>query len=106
MTPEVGAAMAKRSRDGYSSMPVEVLNNIARVDGGLVSMQLMLAAKAKGYDTVPMGGFNPDGFRALFQIPERYTTVMLIALGKAAVEGRPTVRLPLEQVTHWNGFQG
>lgn len=106
VTPEVGAAMAKRSRDGYSSMPVEVLNNIARVDGSLVSMQLMLAAKAKGYDTVPMGGFNPDGFRELFQIPERYITVMLIALGKAAVEGRPTVRLPLEQVTHWNGFQG
>lgn len=105
VTPEVGAAMAE-SRDGYSSMPVEVLNNIARVDGGLVSMQLMLAAKAKGYDTVPMGGFNPDGFRELFQIPERYITVMLIALGKAAVEGRPTVRLPLEQVTHWNGFQG
>lgn len=106
VTPEVGEAMAKRSREGYSSMPVEVLENIARIDGGLVSMQLMLSAKAKGYDTVPMGGFNPDGFRELFQIPERYVTVMLIALGKAAVEGRPTVRLPLEEVTHWNGFQG
>lgn len=105
VTPEVGAAMAKRSRDGYSSIPAEKLKEIALVDGGLVSMQLMLSARAKGYDTVPMGGFNPDGFRELFQIPERYTTVMLIALGKAAAEGRPSVRLPLDTITHWNGFQ-
>ncbi|MNH45853.1 putative NAD(P)H nitroreductase YodC [compost metagenome] len=69
-------------------------------------MQLMLAAKAKGYDTVPMGGFNPEQFRELFNIPERYVTVMLIALGKAAAEGRSTARLPLDEVAQWNEFQG
>ncbi|MNI69671.1 putative NAD(P)H nitroreductase YodC [compost metagenome] len=69
-------------------------------------MQLMLAAKARGYDTVPMGGFKPDEFRELFHIPERYVTVMLIALGKAAAEGRSTARLPLDEVTQWNTFEG
>ncbi|MDF9842431.1 MULTISPECIES: nitroreductase family protein [unclassified Paenibacillus] len=106
VTAEVGAAMAKRSRDGYSSLPVQKLKEIALIDGGLVSMQLMLAAKAKGYDTVPMGGFHPAKFRELFNIPERYETVMLIALGKAAAEGRSTARLPLEEVVQWNGFEG
>ncbi|UQZ36976.1 nitroreductase family protein [Paenibacillus sp. PK3_47] len=106
ITAEVGAAMAKRSRDGYSSMPVEKLKEIALVDGGLVSMQLMLAAKAKGYDTVPMGGFLPDKLRELFSIPERYEPVMLISLGKASAAAHSTARLPLEEVTHWNGFEG
>ncbi len=106
VTAEVGTAMAKRSKDGYSSMPQEKLKEIALIDGGLVSMQLMLSAKAKGYDTVPMGGFIPEQFRELFNIPERYVTVMLIALGKAAAEGRPTARLPLDEVAQWNEFQG
>ncbi|WP_379154360.1 nitroreductase family protein [Paenibacillus sp. sgz5001063] len=105
MPEDVATAMAKRSREGYSSMPKDKLEDIALVDGGLVSMQLMLAAKARGYDTVPMGGFDPAGLKELFQISDRYVPVMLIALGKAAVEGRPTGRLPLEEVTHWNGFQ-
>ncbi|SEU00762.1 nitroreductase family protein [Paenibacillus sp. NFR01] len=106
MPSDLGLAMAKRSREGYSSMPDQKRKEIALIDGGLVSMQLMLAAKARGYDTVPMGGFNPAAFRELFQIPERYETVMLIALGKAAVEGHPTVRLPLESVVQWNSFEG
>lgn len=106
VTAEVGAAMAKRSKDNYSGMPQQKLKEIALVDGGLISMQLMLAAKAKGYDTVPMGGFNYDQFRELFNIPDRYVTVMLIALGKAAADGRLTARLPLDEVTQWNGFAG
>lgn len=105
MPEDVAAAMAKRSREGYSSLPKEKLEDIALVDGGLVSMQLMLAAKARGYDTVPMGGFDPAGLKELFQISDRYIPVMLIALGKAAVEGRPTGRLSLEEIAFWNGFQ-
>ncbi|WP_410513668.1 nitroreductase family protein [Paenibacillus sp. BR2-3] len=105
ITPEVRDMMATNTYNAYSGMSPERLKDIALVDGGLISMQLMLAAKAKGYDTVPMGGYNAGAFRELFQIPQRYATVILIALGKAAVEGRPTVRLPLEDVTHWNGFQ-
>ncbi|WNS45203.1 nitroreductase family protein [Paenibacillus sp. MMS20-IR301] len=104
ITAEVGAAMAKRSSDGYSKLPAAKLKEIALVDGGLVSMQLMLAAKARGYDTVPMGGFNPDGLRELFNLPGRYEPVMLISVGKAAVEAHSTARLPLAEVTHWNGF--
>ncbi|MCE3198984.1 nitroreductase family protein [Paenibacillus sonchi] len=105
MPEDVAAAMAKRSREGYSSLPKEKLEDIALVDGGLVSMQLMLAAKARGYDTVPMGGYDAAALKELFRISDRYIPVMLIALGKAAVEGRPTNRLPLEAVVHWNGFQ-
>lgn len=105
-TKEVRDRMAENTWNAYSSFSREVQKDIALVDGGLVSMQLMLAAKARGYDTVPMGGYNAQKFREMFQIPERYATVMLIAVGYAAVEGRATTRLPLSDVTSYNGFQG
>ncbi|BBI31871.1 nitroreductase family protein [Cohnella abietis] len=88
----------------YSSLPPEVASRIVYTDGGLVSMQLMLAAKARGYDTVPMGGYNKDQFVEAFGIGERYVPIMLIAVGKAAQEGRPTVRLAVDEVASWNEF--
>ncbi|MEC0089412.1 nitroreductase family protein [Paenibacillus macquariensis] len=105
MTPEIKDMMVTNTMKVYPNVGAEKLKEIALVDGGLVSMQLMLAAKAKGYDTVPMGGYNAVQFKEMFNISDRYTTVMLIALGKAAVEGRQSVRLPLEDVVSWNEFK-
>lgn len=105
MTPDIKDMMVKNTMNTYPNAGAEKLKEIALVDGGLISMQLMLAAKAKGYDTVPMGGYNEEQFKQLFNISDRYKTVMLIALGKAAVEARPSVRLPLEDVSFWNEFK-
>lgn len=74
------------------------------VDAGLISMQFMLVAKAHGYDTVPMGGFHKDQFNAKFNVPDRYETVMLIAVGKAAVQAHASVRLTVDEVTFWNSI--
>lgn len=106
MPLDVKEKMVGNITTNYSSLPPERRSNIALVDGGLVSMQLMLSAKAKGYDTVAMGGYDANKLRELFNIPSRYVPVMLIALGKAAAEGRPTTRVPLEKVTFWNEFRG
>ncbi|MNP77915.1 putative NAD(P)H nitroreductase YodC [compost metagenome] len=62
----------------------------------------MLAARAKGYDTVPMGGYDKAGFVEAFHIPDRYIPVILIAFGKAANPGRPTVRLQIEEIVFFN----
>lgn len=82
----------------YSSATVEGRVNIANFDTGLVSMQLMLIAKARGYDTVPMGGFNKQKFIERFEISDRYFPAVLIALGKAAAPGRETTRLPIQEI--------
>lgn len=75
-------------------------NNL--IDAGLVSMQLMLAARAHGYDTNPIGGYDKERIaEALGLDQERYYPVMLIAIGKAADEGHKTVRLPVEEITFW-----
>lgn len=85
----------------FASGSAAVLRSL-EVDCGLVSMQLMLAAKARGYDTVPMGGYDKQAFQETFRIPERYNSVMLIAVGKAAQPAHRTVRLPIEEITFWN----
>jgi len=85
----------------YSKAPDTARMNIASYDAGLVSMQFMLAAKEKGYDTVPMGGFDKAKFTQRFELPDHLFPVVLIALGKAAAPARESTRLPLEAVTQF-----
>ncbi|MHA7965757.1 nitroreductase family protein [Paenibacillus sp. CAU 1782] len=104
MSEEVKTQMTENSVRMYSSLPAERLKEIVVFDTGLVAMQLMLAARAKGYDTVPMGGYNRDAVKELFGIGERYMPTLMLPIGKAAASGHPTVRLPLEQIVHVNSF--
>ncbi|OEH93782.1 nitroreductase family protein [Bacillus solimangrovi] len=67
-------------------------------NGSLAAMQLMLAAKALGYDTVPMGGFDPEKLIEEFNVPERYVPVMLISVGKAATPAHQTPRFSVKDV--------
>jgi nitroreductase len=73
-------------------------------NASLASMQLMIAAKALGYDSCPMGGFNHSKLIEEFNIPERYVPVMLISVGLAATPARPSGRLPLDQIVVTNTF--
>jgi nitroreductase len=82
----------------YPEAPEEVRKNIASFDAGLLSMQLMLIAKDRGFDTVTMGGFNKQQFAEKFNVPERYFPVVLIAVGKAAAPAHNTTRMPLDDV--------
>ncbi|TGB01377.1 nitroreductase family protein [Halobacillus salinus] len=91
--------------DNYGNFPEERLAKIAHIDGGIVAMQLMLAAKAKGYDTVPMGGYDEAQFLEAFNVPEQYTSVMLMSLGKGTKAGFQKTRLPLEDVVQWNRYE-
>jgi len=72
------------------------------VDGGLVAMQFMLAAKTFGYDTCPIGGFNREKLAEALNLDQnRYEPVMIIAIGKAAEKGAKTVRLDAKTVTEF-----
>nr|WP_238590800.1 nitroreductase family protein [Paenibacillus beijingensis] len=104
MNQETRDKLVDNSVKFYGKREPEAIRNAALIDGGLVSMQLMLAAKAKGFDTVPMAGYNVEQFRELMGITDRYANVMLIAVGKAAEPGHPTVRLDVADITYWNQF--
>lgn len=84
------------------NMTFEQKKEMNLIDAGLVSMQLMLAARAHGYDTNPIGGYEKDRIAEAFHLDnERYYPVMLISIGKAADQGYKSVRLPVEDITKW-----
>lgn len=102
MPEDTKNSFVERTVKSYGSLPKDVATRVVSTDGGLISMQLMLAAKARGYDTVPMGGYDAVKFVEAFGIGERYVPIMLIAIGKAAKPGHPTVRLTVDEVARWN----
>lgn len=85
-----------------STMTPEQMKEMNLIDAGLVSMQLMLAARAHGYDTNPIGGYEKDLIAEAYGMDkERYYPVMLISIGKAVDMGYQSVRLPVEAITEW-----
>lgn len=104
MTEEVANNFIANSTKMYSSLPAERLKEIVVFDTGLVAMQIMLTARAKGYDTVPMGGYNRDQVKELFNISDRYLPTLMLPIGKAAAEGHPSTRLPIDDITFFNGL--
>ncbi|WP_099225400.1 nitroreductase family protein [Listeria costaricensis] len=86
----------------YASTPKEELRRVALIDGGLVAMQLMLVARAYGYDTNPIGGFERAETAAAFDMdPERYEPVMIVSIGKAKEAGYESVRLAPEDIARF-----
>jgi nitroreductase len=86
----------------YTELPKENKIEVAKIDASLFSMQLMLVARAHGYDTNPIGGFEQDQIVSTFELDEeRYVPVMILSIGKAQVEGYESLRLSSEQITFW-----
>ncbi|OEH92083.1 nitroreductase family protein [Bacillus solimangrovi] len=86
----------------YEGVTDEMKKDVNLIDAGLVSMQLMLVARAHGYDTNPIGGYEKEQTAEAFGLDaKRYTPVMLISIGKAAEEGYKSVRLPIETIAEW-----
>lgn len=50
-------------------------------NAGFFAMSLMLAAKDAGLDSHPMDGFDIDGVRKAFNIPDQYWIPLLMAIG-------------------------
>lgn len=84
VVPEaVGAKMMDGAKTYYGAGSERVRDEAIR-SASLSAMNLMLAAHAKGQGCGPMIGFDPEGVKAEFSIPDRYLVVMLIAVVRAA----------------------
>lgn len=65
----------------------------------MAAQTLMLAAKALGYDSCPMAGFDFDAVGRLINLPADHVIVMAVAVGKALKPARPRGgQLPLDDV--------
>ena len=72
---------------------------------GIAGQTIMLAARAMGYDSCPMIGFDADKVSELINLPTDHALGFIIVVGKAtkAVWPKPG-QLPLEQVIIHNRF--
>lgn len=72
---------------------------------GIVGQTLMLAAKAMGYDTCPMIGFDSEQVAELIRLPEDHVIGMMVVVGKATKPALPKPgQLPIEEVIVYERF--
>lgn len=102
MPREVKERQLKSIGAYYANLTNEELKDTVLIDAGLVAMQFMLTARAHGYDTCPIGGFEKDKIAEAFGMDkDRYVPVMMISIGKADDNGYQSVRLPVDRVSMW-----
>ncbi|MDX8360808.1 MULTISPECIES: nitroreductase family protein [Bacillaceae] len=102
MTEEAKSTLIGQINGAYQS-PEAALHS-AILNPSLAAMQLMLIAKARGYDTCSMAGYDSAQFIKTFNIPSRYVPVMLLTIGKKAKDAHATNRFPVEDITLYNNF--
>ncbi len=56
---------------------------------GIAAQTLMLAAKAMGYDSCPMDGFDFDDVAEMINLPDDHIISMFVVVGKALKEANP-----------------
>ena len=72
---------------------------------GLAGQTIMLAAKAMGYDSCPMIGFDPDQVADLIGLPADHVIGFLITVGKRTKDTWPKPgQLPLSDVVIHDRF--
>jgi nitroreductase len=75
--------------------------------GSLAAMALMLAARARGFDTGPMIGFDPEAVCKILGVPGNYIPVMMIVLGTCVEPPRPRdYRKPVSEVVSLDAMDG
>jgi nitroreductase len=72
---------------------------------GLAMQTIMLSAKAMGYDSCPMIGFDIDKVAELINLPDDHVMGPMVAIGKKIKESWPKPgQLPLNQLVFENSF--
>lgn len=72
---------------------------------GMAAQTLMLSAKALGYDSCPMIGFDNEQVANIINLPEHHVICMMIVIGKALKPANPRAgQLPVNEVLFENSF--
>lgn len=91
--------------DQYYRGKDQVQRDEAMRSCGIAAQTLMLAAKAMGYESCPMDGFDFEKVGELIRLPEDHVIAMFVAIGKGTKEAWPRPgQLALDEVTVKNRF--
>jgi len=75
--------------DQYYRNREQVQRDEAMRSSGIAAQTIMLAAKAMGYDSCPMDGFDFDEVGKIINLPDDHAIAMFVAVGKATQEAKP-----------------
>ncbi len=91
--------------DQYYRGKDQVQRDEAMRSCGIVAQTLMLAAKAMGYDSCPMDGFDFDAVGKLINLPDDHVIAMFVAIGKGTKDAwEKPGQLPLDEVVITDRF--
>ena len=91
--------------DGYYRGREGVQRDEAMRSCGIAAQTLMLSAKAMGYDSCPMVGFDFDAVAKLINLPADHVIALMVAVGKAVEPARPRGgQLALDEVVLTDRF--
>ena len=87
--PEIQQQIVPMIGDFYESRGEGMQEDEVHRSCGIAAQTLMLAAKAMGYDSCPMVGFDPEKVAELIRLPKDHVLSLMLAIGKAAKPARP-----------------
>lgn len=91
---------------GYYGGKEQVQRDEAMRSCGMAATTLMLSAKALGYDSCPMDGFDFDAVAKLLNLPADHTPAMFVAIGKPLRPANPRGgQLALDEVVIRDKFK-
>ncbi|MBS3926116.1 MAG: nitroreductase family protein [Nitrosarchaeum sp.] len=97
-------SIAKAIRQSYTGNPTLEKDEAMR-SCGFAAQTIMLAAKAMGYDTCPMEGFDFGKVGNLINLPSDHIISMMVVVGKKAKDATPRGgQLPLSEVVFEDHF--
>lgn len=82
--PETQKMLVPMIGQFYENGGEQVQRDEAMRSCGFAAQNLMLAAKAMGYDSNPMIGFDPEAIGKIIALPEDHVISMMLVIGKAA----------------------
>ncbi|MEI6066850.1 MAG: nitroreductase family protein [Methylococcaceae bacterium] len=91
--------------DNYYRGLEQVQRDEAMRSCGMAAQTLMLTAKAMGYDSCPMDGFDFGAVGKLINVPEDHVIALFVAIGKALSPAHPRGgQLDLSEVLIYDKF--
>ncbi|MGA2934077.1 MAG: NAD(P)H-dependent oxidoreductase [Methanomicrobiales archaeon] len=98
MPEDVAKMVMGMARDYFLKIPPEAQLAMAQHHVFLALGNALNGAKSLGFDSCPMGGFDPKEYSRILGLPSTLVPTMLCPVGYAADRPMPKLRFPKEEI--------
>jgi nitroreductase/dihydropteridine reductase len=98
MPEDIAKMVMGMAQDYFLKIPPEAQVAMAQHHVFLALGNALNGAKALGFDSCPMGGFDPKEYARILNLPPNLVPTMLCPIGYAADKPMPKIRFPVEEI--------